>query len=268
MKVVNAVFVINVNPLNPYTSTIVPIVSVNETKGSNNTAAIEANKNKLVEQTLLSHPDHKIISQMQVQIPNDSNKTTQQFIKDLGNEFLKEFLEKNFNINTLGNNSIGSIANLNGMSNSSNTTATTKSASTVNPMENLMNLSTVNNLSNMQPVNTLPSFGAPFWLQAQPSLGLTSDLNQGNVFNSNPFFSNQLGENSLNPKKLGSLESDKIPEIEVKNEQINDASVKRFRSGEDIFWDFDYDKSKKDLEDFIFKTQNAIKNNSYVESKN
>ena len=43
--------------------------------------------------------------------------------------------------------------------------------------------------------------------------------------------------------------------------------VKKFKSGEDALWDMDLDKSKRDLEDFIYKTQNAIKNNTYVESK-
>jgi hypothetical protein len=64
------------------------------------------------------------------------------------------------------------------------------------------------------------------------------------------------------------VEKDQAPDLELKNEQVSDVSVKRFRSGEDILWDFDYDKSKRDLEDFIFRTHNAIKNNSYVDNKN
>jgi len=43
--------------------------------------------------------------------------------------------------------------------------------------------------------------------------------------------------------------------------------VKRFRSGEDALWELDYDKSKKDLEDFIFKTHTALKNKEYVEKQ-
>jgi hypothetical protein len=60
---------------------------------------------------------------------------------------------------------------------------------------------------------------------------------------------------------------DTIPELELKNEQINDISAKKFKSGDDNLWDFDMDRSKQDLEDFIYKTHNAIKNNTYIGSK-
>ncbi len=75
-------------------------------------------------------------------------------------------------------------------------------------------------------------------------------------------------QNISGASRIFQLEPEKALESEIARfGQINDASVRRFRSGEEILFDFDYDKSKKDLEDFIFRTQNAIKNQTYVESK-
>lgn len=48
-KVVNAVFIANINPLAPQSSTISQMTSITEIKGSKGGAAIEANKNRLVE---------------------------------------------------------------------------------------------------------------------------------------------------------------------------------------------------------------------------
>lgn len=77
---------------------------------------------------------------------------------------------------------------------------------------------------------------------------------------------NKSEESMINQKRTFEALSRGISIGELKD-QINDSSVKRFRSGEDALWDFDYDKSKKDLEDFIYKTHNALKNNEYIESK-
>ena len=73
-------------------------------------------------------------------------------------------------------------------------------------------------------------------------------------------------DNGVNSKRTFEALSRGISFGEYKD-QINDSSVKRFRSGEDALWELDYDKSKKDLEDFIFKTHTALKNKEYVESK-
>jgi len=39
-KVVNAVFLVNINPSNPQTSTVVPVISINEIKGSKDNSQI------------------------------------------------------------------------------------------------------------------------------------------------------------------------------------------------------------------------------------
>lgn len=82
-----------------------------------------------------------------------------------------------------------------------------------------------------------------------PSTNQNKGFNQGQ----NSFLMNQK-------RAFHTYEKEAIPEYGSKNEQINDISVKKFKSGEDL-WDFDMDKSKKDLEDFIYKTHNAMKNN-------
>lgn len=92
-----------------------------------------------------------------------------------------------------------------------------------------------------------------------------SHYGQFNQLNNNP---NQMNPNmSINTKRsFQTYERDSIPELDPKTEQITDMSVKKFKSGEDALWDFDMDRSKKDLEDFIYKTHNAIKNNTYINS--
>lgn len=251
-KVVNVVFVCNINPVNPYASNIFPIVSVNEIKGSKTNSNAEENKNKLVEQTLMSYPEHKIVHQTNLQIPNDNNKSTQQFIKELGNEFLKDYIEKNFNPNKMPSvtQNQNYMPNNNQMQNTSLPphTASYGNTSTMN----------MNGLSSMPP----PQFNGVSNLGGQQY-----DLGAGHLNHMN---FNQIAP-TININQRKSFQNydmrDNIPELELKNEQIGDISVKKFKSGEDAMWDFDMDRSKKDLEDFIYKTHNAIKNNAYVGSK-
>jgi len=265
-KVVNVVFVCNINPINPYASNIFPIVSVNEIKGSKSTTNVEENKNKLVEQTLNNYPEHKIVHQTNLQIPNDSNKSTQQFIKELGNDFLKDFIEKNFNPGKIS--STNSMSNTYNMSNPTSNPSSTQGTASMGSSSNMMNL---NNFGNMPPPhlnNTMNNLGAPTYAMSQ-QYNIQGDLPQ-NVGMSHYGQFNQ-SSNPMNPnmqinqkRSFQSYERDTIPELDPKTEQITDMSVKKFKSGEDALWDFDMDRSKKDLEDFIYKTHNAIKNNTYI----
>jgi len=265
-KVVNVVFVCNINPNNPYASSVFPIVSVNEVKGAKVPTNMEENKNKLVEQTLQNYPEHKIVHQTNLQIPNDSNKSTQQFIKELGNDFLKDFIEKNFNPSKISTaapltNQLGTLPSASSLStlpinNNPNNYGTTTN------MGNVVNLGSLNSLSNMPPPH----------MSGFANLGGQS-MQQFNDF-SQLGGQNQLGQQisaqvhpslMVNQKRsFQSYERDTIPDLELKNEQITEMSVKKFKSGEDILWDYDMDRSKRDLEDFIYKTHNAIKNNTYV----
>jgi predicted RND superfamily exporter protein len=256
------VFVCNINPLNPYASSVFPIVSVNEVKGAKLPTNMEENKNKLVEQTLLNYPDHKIVHQTNLQIPNDSNKSTQQFIKELGNDFLKDFIEKNFNPSKAPsaggmNNTLPSASSLPNLPMNNNP------GNFGNPgsMGNVVNLGSLNSLSNMPPphMNGLVNLNGPsFSMQQQFDYGQMGGQNQMGQGQNHPNL-------MVNQKRsFQSYERDTIPELELKNEQITEMSVKKFKSGEDILWDYDMDRSKRDLEDFIYKTHNAIKNNTYV----
>ena len=261
-KVVNVVFVCNINPLNPYTSNIFPIVSVNEIKGAKATTNAEENKNKLVEQALVTYPDHKIVHQTNLQIPNDSNKSTQQFIKELGNEFLKDFIEKNFHQNKLS--SASSLPNLPGTNTISNVpTQTSVPMGTTSNMSGVINL---NNYGNIQPSH-LNGMSASYGMSQQYGMGteMPQTTNLSHYGQLNQPSPNQITSN-LQKRSFQTYEKDTIPELELKNEQITEMSVKKFKSGEDILWDYDMDRSKKDLEDFIYKTHNAIKNNSYIGS--
>lgn len=261
-KILNVVFLCNVNQLNPYASSVFPIVSVNEMKGSKGLASAEANKNKLVEQTLLNYPEHKVVHQTHMQIPHDTNKSTQQYIKDLGNDFLKDFIEKNFN----GSNKM-QLGTFN--SDLHNFNATNPGSSTTNPTNNA-NSSTVNSMININTHSNIPSHSynglaslnsmvpqQTFTMGSMGSLPQITGLGQFNQFGSH----HAIG-GSMNQKRQF---HEGLPDFELKNEQINDISVKKFKSGEDALWDYDLDKSKRDLEDFIYKTHHAIKNNTYVE---
>lgn len=252
----------NINPVNPYASNIFPIVSVNEIKGAKATSNVEENKNKLVEQTLVNYPEHKVVHQTHLQIPNDSNKSTQQFIKELGNEFLKDYIEKNFNpakmsaVSPLQGNQ-NYPPNMNQVQNPAMSQHPGSYGNT-STMSNVMNL---NGLTSMPP----PQFNGMSNLGGQsydlPQMGGGSHLNHMNF--------NQIPQNmGLNQKRSFQTYDmrENIPELEMKNEQIGDMSVKKFKSGEDALWDYDMDRSKRDLEDFIYKTHHAIKNNAYVGS--
>jgi hypothetical protein len=270
-KVVNVVFVCNINPLNPYASSVFPIVSVNEVKGAKLPTNMEENKNKLVEQTLLNYPEHKIVHQTNLQIPNDSNKSTQQFIKELGNDFLKEYIEKNFNPNKMSsmgsmNNSLNTLPPATSLSNPGISANLGNYSSTSN-MGNVVNLGSLNSLSNMPPphMNGLSSLGGPsFSMQQQFAMG--NDYGQMGGQNMGQQHPSQMQQSMMMNQKRSfqNYERENIPELELKNEQITDMSVKKFKSGEDVLWDYDMDRSKRDLEDFIYKTHNAIKNNAYV----
>jgi transposase-like protein len=258
-KILNVVFLCNVNQLNPYNSS------------SKGLASAEANKNKLVEQTLLNYPEHKVVHQTHLQIPHDTNKSTQQYIKDLGNDFLKDFIEKNFSANKM--QQLGSLnVDMHGF-NTGNGGPNAPNTVNTSSMNNSSSLTHINNLGNPQNLpshsfNGLASLnGAPLVVPQQTftmgsNLPQITGLSQFNQFNSH----HGIHSNHLNQKRqFHSYEKDMLPEFELKNEQISDISVKKFKSGEDIFGDYDLDKSKRDLEDFIYKTHNAIKNNTYVE---
>jgi hypothetical protein len=230
-------------------------------------ANAEANKTKLVEQTLHNYPEHKVVHQTHLQIPHDSNKSTHQYIKDLGNDFLKDFIEKNFSANKMQQVGSMDMHSYNGNS-GNNLQGPPSSVNMNNP-----SMSHLNNPTNVSPhtFNGLPSLNSNPLMVSQQAFSMGSNLpqitglSQFNQFNSHHGIHNA----HLNQKRpYHAYEKDTLPDFELKNEQINDISVKKFKSGEDALWDYDLDKSKRDLEDFIYKTHNAIKNNTYVESKN
>lgn len=242
------------------------MVTINEIKGAKATTNVEENKNKLVEQALTSYPDYKIVHQTHLQIPNDSNKSTQQFIKELGNDFLKDFIEKNFPHNKLSsasslNTSLNSLQGANPISN-----APTQASATLGATSNMSNIINLNNYGNMQPshMNGMSgSYGMSQQYGMSTELPQTTNLSHYRQLNQpSP---NQITSN-LQKRSFQTYEKDTIPELELKNEQITEMSVKKFKSGEDVYWEYDIDRSKKDLEDFIYKTHNAIKNNAYIGS--
>jgi len=258
-KILNVVFLCNVNQMNPYASSVFPIVSVNEMKGPKGLANAEANKNKLVEQTLINYPEHKIVHQTHMQIPHETNKSTQQYIKDLGNDFLKDFIEKNFSGNKMPQ--LGSLPNdmhsYNPTTSGINPSSQPSSSNISNP-NNLPHLSNSSNMpshtfNGLSSLNGNGLMGQAFSVNDVPRI---AGLGQFNQFNSHHGM-----HGGINQKRPYGYEN----EFELKNEQISDISVKKFKSGEDVLWDYDLDRSKRDLEDFIYKTHNAIKNNTYVE---
>ncbi len=285
------------------------------------------------------HPSYpqeevKIIMQDANQNTGETNRGQQQYIKDLGTDFLKELFEKmGQGKNNQAQNQNPNIGQIQTMNNPQNQIImNTPSQGNMNNMGTFNGLSHMNNMGNFiqLPNNQTAFISGPGPMQSgffNPTPGNIINTqaminNQQNTINvsqipsnqqramvannhnipqlpinipaiTNTFIIpqpgmnmfgneiahqntiNQLGLNiqenisGINQKRgFAMVEKDQAPDLELKNEQVSDVSVKRFRSGEDILWDFDYDKSKRDLEDFIFRTHNAIKNNSYVDNKN
>ncbi len=222
-------------------------------------ASAEANKNKLIDQTLSNYPEHKVIHQTQIEIPYDSNKSTQQYIKDLGNDFLKDFIEKNY-----PNNKVGSME----MNPYSTTSGHLPGASNAVSMNNPNLSHLVNSNVPQQSANGLQGLNGNQMPMSQHSFSMGSNLPQITGLSQFNQFNPGVHNPQLNQKRpYQNYDKDLQVDFELKNEQLNDMSVKKFKSGEDLLCDIDFDKSKRELEDFIYKTHNAIKNNTYRESK-
>lgn len=219
----------------------------------------ENTKIKLSDQALHNYPEHK---GTHMQMSLDASKNPQQYIKELGNDLFKDFIEKNFSaakMQQLG--SLNDMTSLNPAHLGQNYPSTVASASLNNNPSHLGNSQNIPSHS----FNGLASINPSSLMAQQQAFGMSANLpqitglSQFNQFNSH----HNIHGGQLNQKR----NFDMLHDFELKNEQINDISVKKFKSGEDALWDYDLDKSKRDLEDFIYKTHNAIKNNTYVESK-
>jgi len=260
------------NQLNSYTSGAYPMGSVNEMKGSKSLANADMNKNKMVEQSLMNYPEHKVGHQNYNQMPHESNKA-QHYIKDLGNDFLKDFIEKNFSAGKMQQlGPLGVDMHAYNQSNGGMNPSGNPNGGGMNSSANMAHMAGLGNPSNFQAnsFNGLASLnGNPLMVSQQAftmgsNLPQITGLSQFNQFNSH----HNIHGGHINQKRpFHAYDKDMLPDFELKNEQISDISVKKFKSGEDALWDYDLDKSKRDLEDFIYKTHNAIKNNTYVESK-
>lgn len=252
-KILNVVFLCNYTQGNAsFNSNAYPSGSINEMKAPKG----ETNKIKLSDQPLHNYPEHKGMHQAQMQMSLDASKNPQQYIKELGNDLFKDFIEKNFPAAKM--QQLGSLNDMSSM----NYPSTVASASLNNNPSHLGNLGNSQNIPSHS-FNGLASLNPSSLMAQQQAFGMNANLpqitglSQFNQFNSH----HNIHGGQMNQKR----NFDMLHDFELKNEQINDISVKKFKSGEDALWDFDLDKSKRDLEDFIYKTHNAIKNNTYVE---
>lgn len=248
-KILNVVFLCNYTQANSYTSNAYPGASGNDMKAPKGHAGGENNKVKISDHSLHAYPEHKA---MQSQLTLDPTKHPQQYIKDLGNDVLKDFIEKSFGgvkMQQLG--SLNDMTSLNPAGLGPSYPSTVASAS----------------LGNSQNIpshfNGLASLNSGSLMAPQHAFGMGSNLSQ--ITGLGQF--NQFGSHhNLNQKRnFHAFDKDMLHDFELKSEQVNDISAKKFKSGEDGLWDYDLDKSKRDLEDFIYKTHNAIKNHTYVE---
>jgi len=257
-KVVNAVFIANINPNNSLLGQL-PLGPLNELKNLNLPNVGDANLAKGFDQNLGKLSDQKFAKGAPI---NGYNKVTQSIIKEFGNDFLRDFIEKNFSQTrpqTLNTTPEGSSlpTNFNPLSNS-----------------NLPNLSGMKHFINFGPTNTAKpntsafnSISGASILMPQKVSSINSDIQPVGGLNipstnQNKFLSQNKADSFLSNQKRAfqTYERDSLGDFGTRSDQINDISVKKFKSGEDL-WDFDVDKSKKDLEDFIYKTHNIIKNN-------
>jgi len=257
-KVVNAVFIANINPNNSLLGSL-PLGPLNELKNLNLPNVNDPNIAKGFDQNLGKLSDQKFAKGASI---NGYNKVTQSIIKEFGNDFLRDFIEKNFS------QSRPQTLNPTPEASSSLPVNTNFGSTNLTGMKHFINFSTSNtNKPNTSAFNSVSGLGNTSVLMPQKVSSINSDVqpmgglnipstNQSKFLNANKadsFLSNQK-------RAFQQYERESIGDFGTRSDQINDISVKKFKSGEDL-WDFDVDKSKKDLEDFIYKTHNIIKNN-------
>ena len=204
-----------------------------------------------------------------------NSKVTPTIIKEFGNDFLRDFIEKNFGQNRLPPlNTTGFDSNFNSLNRQDPITSSANFSTSLNTTtfpgaKHFLNFGASNvNKPNPSAFSSISSFTTnSSVLIPQKVSSINSDNPQPGGFsipsmNQNKGFNQSQNSFLMNQKRaFHTYEKDSIPEYGSKNEQISDISVKKFKSGEDALWEFDMDKSKKDLEDFIYKTHNAMKNN-------
>ena len=253
-------------------------MSFNDVKTLNPSGSLDAASSKSIEQALGKLSE---ASFSKGGATNGYNKVTQNIIKEFGNDFLRDFIEKNFGQNKLQQfggldrttsgpngqeNNMSSMMNNQNLSNPKqfmNFGASSASKGNTSAFTSLSNLSS-NSFLLPQKTSSFNSDVPQILGSGQPIIPTTNQnrfMNQGRDIN--------LDINSKNGQKRSfqNLERESGFDIMPKNEQISDISVKRFKSGEDNIWDYDMDRSKKDLEDFIYKTHTAMKSNNAAESK-
>jgi len=267
-KVVNAVFIANINQGSSFVNNL-PLGPLTELKNMNFPSASDTGFGKSFDSELNKLSDPKLNKGS----VSNGYKVTQNIIKEFGNDFLRDFIEKNFShnrlppLNTTGLDTNFSSTNRQDSIPSVSTFGSSLNTTTFPGAKHFINYGASNtNKTNPSAFSSISTFTAnSSLLIPQKVSSINSDnpgafnipsVNQNKNFNQtqNSFLGNQK-------RAFHQYEKDSIPEYGSKNEQINDISVKKFKSGEDALWDFDMDKSKKDLEDFIYKTHNAMKNN-------
>lgn len=268
-KVVNAVFIANISPNSNFMSSM-PLLPLSDIKNLNTTSNTEASSTKQYDQGLNKLSDQKLPKGA---LANGYNKVTQNIIREFGNDFLRDFIEKNFSQNRL--------PSLNPVTNTQDPLSAVTNLSNAINMPNLtstrpfLNFGTTNSTSKANTsAFSISNLGTNSFLMPQKVSSSNSDvpqlgaLNPSNLasFGTSKYLNQNKTENFLDQSlRLGQKRSfqnyDKDNEQGPRNEQISDISVKKFKSGEDL-WEYDMDSSKKDLEDFLYKAHNAMRNNS------
>jgi len=231
---------------------------LNELKNLNLPNVNDPNIAKGFDQNLGKLSDQKFAKGASI---NGYNKVTQSIIKEFGNDFLRDFIEKNFS------QSRPQTLNPTPEASSSLPINTNFGTSNLTGMKHFINFGASNTNKPSTAFSSVSGLGSSSVLMPQKVSSINSDVqpigglnipsaNKGNFLNQNKadsFLSNQK-------RAFQQYERESMEAFGSRSDQINDISVKKFKSGEDL-WDFDVDKSKKDLEDFIYKTHNIIKNN-------
>lgn len=252
-----------------------PLLPLSDIKNLNTTSSNDPNSSKQFDQGLNKLSDQKLPKGA---LANGYNKVTQNIIREFGNDFLRDFIEKNFSQNRLPSlnpstntqDPLSAVTNLSNAINMPNLTSTRP----------FINFGTTNSVSKGNPSGfSISNLGTNSFLMPQKVSSSNSDvpqlgaLNPSNLasFGTSKYLNQNKTENFLDQSlRLGQKRSfqnyDKDNEQGLRNEQISDISVKKFKSGEDL-WEYDMDSSKKDLEDFLYKAHNAMRNNSIGDSK-
>jgi hypothetical protein len=194
-KVINAIFLANITPVQSYNANLSSIISGAEIKTLKNITNMEPITLKQNDHPSYPQEEVKIIMQDANQNTGETNRGQQQYIKDLGTDFLKELFEKmGQGKNNQAQNQNPNIGQIQTMNNPQNQIImNTPSQGNMNNMGTFNGLSHMNNMGNFI---QLPNNQTAFISGPGPMQSGFFNPTPGNIINTQAMINNQ--QNTIN----------------------------------------------------------------------